>query len=365
MTEHNPVNIFDFEKLAESRLGRDVFDYYVGGAQDEVTLRENRAAYERIALWYRVLAGVGERALETTVLGERVSMPVLIAPTAFHRMAHPDGEMATARAAGKAGTIMMVSTLSNTSVEDIASAATGPLWFQLYIYRDREATRDLVARVEAAGARAIALTVDAPVLGSRERDVRNRFTLPVGLDVKNLARAGQGTVATETSGSGLHTYVSTFIDPAISWKDVEWLRGLTKLPLMLKGVCRADDARRAVDAGVSGVVVSNHGGRQLDTSPATIDALPYVADAVAGRCEVFVDGGVRRGTDVVKAIARGARAVFVGRPILWGLAVDGEQGVTHTLDILRTELDSAMALCGCRTVGDITADLLEPDSRRP
>jgi len=362
MSEPTVVNLFDLQKAAEARLPHPAYDYYAGGAHDEVTLRENRAAYDRIPLYFRVLADVSARSTATTVLGERISMPILTAPTAFHRMAHPDGELATARAAGKAGTIMIVSTLSNTSVEDIAAAATGPLWFQLYIYKDREATRELVGRVEAAGARAIALTVDAPVLGSRERDVRNRFTLPGGLNVNNLVARGQGTVGTDDAGSGLHSYVSTFIDPAISWRDVEWLRGLTRLPLMLKGVCRADDARRAVEAGVSAVIVSNHGGRQLDTSPATIDALPYVADAVAGRAEVYVDGGIRRGTDVVKAIARGARAVCVGRPVIWGLAVDGERGVTRTLEILRAELDTALALCGCPTVDDVTPDLLRPDS---
>ena len=359
------VNLFDMQKAAEGRLPQSTYDYYAGGAHDEVTLRENRAAYDRIALYFHVLADVSQRSSATTVLGEKVSMPVLVAPTAFHRLAHPEGEMATARAAGKAGTLMLVSTLSNTSIEDVAAAATGPLWFQLYIYKDRGATRDLVARVEAAGARAIALTVDAPVLGSRERDVRNRFTLPDGLDVRNLLGSGQAAVAAAEGGSGLHTYVSSFIDPAISWRDIEWLLGVTKLPLMLKGVVRADDARRAVDAGVRAVIVSNHGGRQLDTSPATIDALPHVTDAVAGRAEIYVDGGVRRGTDVVKALARGARAVLVGRPVLWGLAVGGEQGVARALEILRSELDTAMALCGCPAVSDITPDLLGPGSQRP
>ncbi|HET6350352.1 MAG TPA: alpha-hydroxy acid oxidase [Candidatus Krumholzibacteria bacterium] len=362
----NPIiNLFDMQKVAEGRLPKPAYDYYAGGAHDEVTLRGNREAYDRITLYFRVLAGVGERLLETTVLGERISMPVMIAPTAFHRMAHPDGEIATARAAGRAGTIMVVSTLSNTRVEDIAAAATGPLWFQLYIYRDREATRDLVSRVEQAGARAIVLTVDAPVLGARERDVRNRFALPGGLTVKNLLGRGEGAVEAGVEGSALHSYVANFFDPAISWRDLDWLRGLTKLPVLVKGVVRADDARRAVDAGVSGIIVSNHGGRQLDTSPATIDALPHVAEAVAGRADVYVDGGVRRGTDVVKALARGARAVLVGRPVLWGLAVGGEEGVTQALEILRSEFDTAMALCGCPSVADVTADLLRPDSRQP
>ncbi len=355
------VNIFDFEREAANRLPKEVLDYYAGGALDEVTLRDNRAAYDRIALYYRVLAGVRDRALETTVLGERVAMPILIAPTAFHRMAHADGELATARAAASAGTLMVVSTLSNTDIEDIAAASTGLLWFQLYVYKDREATRELVARVEQTRCRAIVLTVDAPLLGPRERDVRNEFALPEGLSVKNLLGAGQGTVSKELFGSGLAKYVSTFLDPAIAWRDVEWLQSITKLPVLIKGIVRGDDAKRAVSMGVKGIVVSNHGGRQLDTSPATIDALPHVVDAVGGRAEVYVDGGVRRGVDVVKALARGARAVMVGRPVLWGLAVDGERGVTRVLGLLRAELDNAMGLCGVSAVSEIDASLLRPE----
>ena len=362
MTGNLPlINLADYEKAAAARLPRMVYDYYAGGALDEVTLNDTRAAYDRISIYFRTLVDVSERSLETTVLGERVSMPVLIAPTAFHGMAHPDGELATARAARSAGTIMIVSTLSNTNVEDIARAAPGPLWFQLYVYKDREATRDLVTRVEAAGCGAIVLTVDAPVLGPRERDVRNRFVLPDGLTVKNLLAAGQGTMVKESAGSGLAKYVASFIDPALSWPDVEWLRGLTRLPVIIKGIARADDARRAVSMGVDGIVVSNHGGRQLDTAPATIDVLPHVVEAAAGRAEVYVDGGVRRGTDVVKAIARGARAVLLGRPVLWGLAVDGERGVSRALEILRAEIDNTMALSGCPSIADIDRSLLQPD----
>ena len=355
------VNVSDFEREAARRLPQPVLDYYAGGALDEVTLRENRAAYERVALYFRVLAGLRERSLETTVLGRSVSMPVLVAPTAFHRMAHDDGELATARAAAAAGTLMVVSTLSNTDIEDISAASDGPLWFQLYMYKDREATRDLIARVEKTRCSAIMLTVDAPLLGPRERDVRNRFTLPEGLSVKNLLGAGKGIVAKEAGGSGLASYVASFLDPSISWKDVEWLQGVTKSPLLIKGIVRADDARRAVAMGVQGIVVSNHGGRQLDTSPATIEALPHVAKAVGDRAEVYVDGGVRRGVDVVKALAYGARAVFIGRPVLWGLAVDGERGVTRVLEILRAEIDNTMALAGCPSVADIDHDLLRPD----
>ncbi|HKW14406.1 MAG TPA: alpha-hydroxy acid oxidase [Candidatus Krumholzibacteria bacterium] len=362
MSDIQPLNLFDFERVAEAKLLKAVFDYYAGGAFDEVALRASRAAYEHIPLYFHALVGVAERNTATTVLGEKVSMPVLIAPTAFHRLAHADGELATARAAGKARTLMIVSTLSNTAVEDIAATATGPLWFQLYIYKDRNATRDLVARVEAAGCRAIVLTVDAPILGPRERDVRNRFALPSHLSVQNLVAAGQGTVAGEESGSGLATYINTFIDPSISWRDVEWLRSITKLPVIIKGIVRADDARRAVEAGARAIVVSNHGGRQLDALPATIDALPYVAEAVNGRAEVYVDGGIRRGLDVVKAIARGARAVLIGRPVLWGLAANGEHGVARVLDMLQREIDNTMGLCGCPAVDHINADLLRPDA---
>ncbi len=361
MSSGQRVNIYDFEREAAAKLPDGILDYYAGGALDEVTLRENRAAYDRIPIYFRALAGLRERSLATTVLGQDVSMPILVAPTAFHRMACEDGELATARAASRTGTLMIVSTLSNTDVEDIAAAANGPLWFQLYIYKDRAATRDLIARVEKTRCSAIVLTVDAPLLGPRERDVRNRFALPDGLSVKNLLGAGQGTVAQDVFGSGLAKYVSTFLDPAISWKDVEWLQGVTKLPILIKGIVRADDARRAVEMGVRGIVVSNHGGRQLDTSPATIEALPHVANAVAGRAEVYVDGGVRRGIDVVKAIARGARAVLVGRPVLWGLAVEGEQGVVDVLDILRGELDNALGLCGCSSIADVDETLLRPE----
>jgi 4-hydroxymandelate oxidase len=355
MSEALLANLDDYERAAERRLPKPTFDFYAGGALDEVTLRENRAAYERIPLYFRVLMDVSQRSLETTVLGERVAMPVLIAPTAFHRLAHDEGELATARAAGAAGTILIVSTFSTTSIEDIAKAATGPIWFQLYLCRDRAATQDLVARVESAGCKALVLTVDVPVVGSRERDVRNRFALPDGLSAKNLPAARPGSEKSEVA-----TYVGDLIDPAISWRDVEWLRSITKLPLLIKGVVRADDARRAVDAGVRGIIVSNHGGRQLDTAPATIEALPHVADAVADRAEVYVDGGIRRGTDVIKAIARGARAVMIGRPALWGLAVDGERGVGRVLEILRGELDRALGLCGYTTVADLGPDLLHP-----
>ena len=357
-----PVNVFEFEALARERLSPSAYDYYAGGAADEVTLRANRAAYDRIPLHYRVLVDVSRRELATTVLGQPVALPILVAPTAFHRLATAEGERATARAAGAAGTVMILSTLSTTPVEEVVAAASGPVWFQLYVYRDRQATEGMVRRAEAAGCQALVLTVDAPLLGRRERDVRNRFRLPPGLAVANLLSEGYGEVPPAVAGSGLAAYVAALLDPALSWRDVAWLRSITRLPVLVKGIVRPDDAVRAAEAGAAGVVVSNHGGRQLDTSPATIDVLPEVADALASRghrIEVLMDGGVRRGTDVLKALALGARAVLVGRPILWGLAADGEAGAAQVLSLLRDELDLAMALAGAPTVADITRDLVQ------
>jgi 4-hydroxymandelate oxidase len=353
-----PINLLEYEARAQARLEPGAFDYYVSGADDEVTLRDNRAAYERLRLGYRVLVDVSRIELRTTVLGSPVALPVLVAPTAFHRMACEEGERATVRAAGAAGTIMILSSLSNTAVEEVVAAATGPVWFQLYVYKDREATAGLVRRAEAAGCEAIVLTVDAPRLGRRERDVRNRFHLPPGLAVENLLPAGYGEVARPPSESGLASYFASLIDPSLGWADVAWLRGLTRLPIVIKGIVRADDAVRAVEVGAAAVVVSNHGGRQLDGSIATIDALPGVVAAVGGRLEVLMDGGIRRGTDVLKAIALGARAVCLGRPVLWGLAVDGQAGAEHVLGVLREELERAMALCGAATVGAIERELV-------
>ncbi len=355
-----PISIRELEVLARDTLPTAAFDYYASGSHDEITLRENVAAYERLHLHYRVLVDVSRRDASTTVLGTRVSMPILVAPTAFHKMAHADGECGTARAAGAHGTVMILSSLANTAVEEVVAAATGPVWFQLYVYKDRKATEAVVARAEAAGCGALVLTVDAPLLGTRERDVKNRFTLPANLGVENMIPAGYAELKKPEADSGLAAYVAELLDPALSWKDVAWLRSITKLPLVIKGIVREDDARRAVDAGAEGIVVSNHGGRQLDTSPATIDVLRRIADAVAGRSEIYVDGGVRRGTDVIKALALGARAVLVGRPVLWGLAFDGARGVELVLEILRRELDLAMALSGCASVNEITRDLVLP-----
>jgi 4-hydroxymandelate oxidase len=358
MTE--ALNLGELEALARARLPEMAWDYYASGADDESCLRRNCEAFGKLELHYRVLVDVAQRKLATTVLGQPVAFPVLVAPTAFHRLAHEDGELATVRGAGDAGTVFVLSTLSNTPVEEVVAAAAGPVWFQLYVYKDRAATEALVRRVEAAGCRALVLTVDAPLLGRRERDVKNRFALPAGLEIANLHAAGYARLPAARADSGLAAYVADLLDPGLTWDAISWLRSITKLPLLVKGIVRADDARRAIAAGAAGVVVSNHGGRQLDAAPATIDVLARVVDAVAGGGEVLLDGGIRRGTDVVKALALGARAVLVGRPILWGLAAGGQPGVAGALAMLRRELDLAMALCGCPDIASIGRDLVAP-----
>ena len=353
------LNVADYARAARAKLPKDVFDYYEGGALDEITLAENSAGWEKLKLYYRVLAGVGPRDMSTTVLGQRISMPIMVAPTAFHKLACEQGEIAMARAAKAAGTLFILSSLSNTAMESVFAAGGSPRWFQLYIYKDRQITLELVKRAEAAGAEGIVLTVDAPALGTRYRDARNNFRLSDGLSVENLAPVGKGDFP-EVKGSGLAAYVRTNFKEDLGFDDLDWLCGSTRLPVVVKGVCRGDDARRAVEHGAKAVVVSNHGGRQLDTAPATCDALPYVIDATADLCEIYVDGGIRRGSDVLKAIALGARAVLVGRAVLWGLCVAGEQGTLQVLKILRCELDEAMLLCGCTKLTDIDESLLRP-----
>jgi 4-hydroxymandelate oxidase len=353
------INVADYARVARRALPKGVLDYFEGGALDEITLRENSAGWERLKLYYRVLAGVGTRDMTTTVLGRPISMPIVVAPTAFHKLACETGEIATARAAKAARTLFILSSLSNTAMESVFAQAASPRWFQLYIYKDRAITFELVKRAEAAGAEAIVLTVDAPGLGTRERDARNSFRLRDGLAAENLAPLGKGNFP-EVTGSALAAYVQANFKDDLGFDDLDWLGRSTRLPVVVKGVCRGDDARHAAEHGAKAVVVSNHGGRQLDTAPATCEALPHVVDAVGDLCEIYVDGGIRRGSDVLKAIALGARAVLVGRPILWGLCVSGEQGALRVLEILRRELDEAMLLCGCTKLSDIGRWLLQP-----
>lgn len=352
------LNLFELEQAAREKLPAAAFDFFSGGAGDELTLRENRSAFERIKIHPRVLVDVTWRELAATVLGQPITLPVLVAPTPFHKLAHPDGELATVRAAGKMGTVMVLSSLSTILVEDVLKAASGPVWFQLHIYKDRGFTRDLVARVEAAGCQALMLTVGMPEWGRRERSARNKLHLPAGPAAVNLLPPTLRKQTNDQRGTGLDRTFAQMLDASVTWKDVDWLRSLTNLPVVLQGICRADDAARAVAGGVNGIVVSNHGGRQLDTMPAAIDALPQCAEAVGGRIPILLEGGVRRGTDILKAIALGATAVQIGRPVLWGLACGGQAGVEHALTLLRHELDLAMALAGCPGLKAITRDLL-------
>jgi isopentenyl diphosphate isomerase/L-lactate dehydrogenase-like FMN-dependent dehydrogenase len=333
-----PVNVFDYETLAQARMEPGAWNYYQSGSDDEVTLRANRMAFERIQLRPRVLVDVSACDLRTTVLGTPVSLPILIAPTAFHGLAHPEGECETARAAGKAGTLFMASTSSTRSLEDIARAASGPLWFQLYVF-DRRGTEQLVSRATEVGYQALVLTVDAPRWGRKERTMRSGFRMPAKANFA-VGEASQDALS-------------------LNWEALTWLRSLTPLPLVLKGILTAEDALLAVEHGVNAIIVSNHGGRQLDGVAASIEALPEVVEAVAGRCEVYLDGGIRRGTDVLKALALGARAVLVGRPVLWGLAVNGAEGVDHVLDLLRAELELAMVLSGHSNLASIDRSLVK------
>ena len=342
-----PLNVYDYEALAAERLEAGAHGYYAGGAGDELTLRDNVEAYRRWQLRPRVLVDVSGCTTATTVVGHRVSMPVIVAPVAFQRVAHPDGEVGMARAAKAAGTIMCLSTLATSTPEQVAEAG-GSRWFQLYVFRDAGVTADLVARARDAGFTALVLTVDTPVVGRRERDFRTGFTIPPEI---TIAAFGQGGLTPAEAFA--------LMSESVSWKDVERLASESGLPVLVKGVITAEDARLACEHGAAGIVVSNHGGRQLDGVSATIDALPEVVEAVDGRVDVLIDGGIRRGTDVVKALALGARATLVGRAALWGLAYNGEAGARHVLELLRDEILLALKLVGCASPDDVGRDRIQ------
>ena len=367
-------SIADLRRLAKRRLPRAVFDYADGAAEDEVTARRNEAAFEDYELLPRVLRDVSSVDLSTTVLGTPVLMPVLLAPTGMTRLFHHDGETAAARAAHRAGVVYTLSSLSTVSIEDLVEASDGPRWFQIYVWKDRGLVREFFDRCRAAGYDALMLTVDMPVLGQRERDLRNGMTIPPSLtlgsaldaalhpswwwnfltkprirfaNVAGKGDAGRGDL------TALWTYINTQFDPSVTWDDLEWMIGEWNGAFAVKGVLDAEDAARAASLGARGIVVSNHGGRQLDHSPASLDALPAVVEAVAGRAEVILDGGIRRGADVAKALALGARACAIGRAYLYGIGAGGEQGVDRALELLRAELHRALALLGCASVGDL------------
>jgi 4-hydroxymandelate oxidase len=351
-----PITLADFEPLAKRRMTHMAYEYVAGGAGDEITLRDNQAAYDRLRLHPRVLVDVSAIDTRLTLFGQALDFPILLAPTAYHRLVHPDGEIATVRGAGDAGATLVASAFATTSIEDMARAAQRPLWFQLYVNKDRGFTRDLVARAESAGCRAVCVTVDTPTTGLRHRETRSNFALPPGVERSNLKGLGTAT-ASASHRPNEKTIYSAVLDPSLTWKDIEWLRGISRVPLLIKGVLSPEDAARGADTGV-GIIVSNHGARNLDTAPATIDALPRVADAVAGRVPILVDGGIRRGNDVLKALASGAAAVLIGRPYLFGLAVEGSKGVAKVVRILRRELEIAMALTGRRELKEIDRSVL-------
>ena len=353
------LNSRDFEAEARERMTPSAYDYYAGGAGDEITVRENEVAWNRLRLVPRMLVDVSACDLRTTVLGVPVSMPIMTAPCALNRLAHPDGECAVARAAAAEGTVQVLSTLSSESLEAVAQSVQAPRWFQLYVYRDREITRALVQRAAAAGYTAICLTVDVQRPGLRERDYRNNFGVPADVRAANFNEA----IVDARSGSALLQYINDQFDPALGWEALEWLRSITTLPVVVKGILSPDDAQLAVRHGAAGIAVSNHGGRQLYTVITSCDALAPIVDAVDGSAEVYVDGGIRRGTDVLKALALGARAVLVGRPYLWGLAVDGERGVRRVLALLREDLALSMALAGAPRIADVGRRLIA--SRAP
>jgi 4-hydroxymandelate oxidase len=354
-----PVNLFDYEELARKRLPAMAYEYIAGGAGDEITLRDNRTHFDAIRLKPRVLRDVSKLDTSSTLFGQRLEYPILLAPTAYHKITHPEGEVATARGAGAAHATMCVSTFATTSIEDVAKSATGPLWFQLYVQADRGFTKALVQRAEAAGCRALLVTCDSPVIGIRNRETRAGFRLPPGIERENLKGLTGG--ASSVAHVDESTIFSGILDPTLTWDGIEWIRSFAKVPVILKGILTPEDAVLAVRHGAHGIVVSNHGARNLDTLPATIDALPGVVQAVAGRVPVLMDGGIRRGTDVVKALALGAKAVLIGRPYLWGLSVGGADGVQNVLRILRSEFQSAMALCGHTSLAAIDRSVLWPD----
>ena len=333
------INLFDFEQRAEGIMSKMAYEYVASGAADENTLKWNREALDKIKMQTHVLNDVSKIDTKVSIFGQELAYPILIAPSAFHKIMHPEGEKATARGAGLASTTYVVSSFTTTPIEEIARVATQPLWFQLYLVHDRTFVKDLVQKVESEGIKALCVTVDTPVAGARNRQERVKFKLPAELNAPYMVNTSA------IPGQPLQL--------SVTWKDIEWLRSISKIPILLKGILNPDDAGQAVKAGVSGIIVSNHGARNLDTVPATIEVLPYITRRVNKKIPVLMDGGIRRGTDVVKAIALGANAVLVGRPICYGLACGGAEGVAKVLGILQKELQLAMALTGSASIATI------------
>jgi 4-hydroxymandelate oxidase len=351
------LNLFDYEAEARERMAPTAWEYVSGAAADEITLRWNREAFDRLALAPKVLVDVSKLDTRVTLLGHELPFPILLAPCGFQRLVHPEGEEGVARGAGAAGALLVMSSAATTAVEDISKAASGPLWFQLYVQRDRGFTQELVARVVAAGAQALVLTVDTPVIGARNREARSGFCLPPGMDLPNLRGSYAAGDATPHRSMGEGIY-SAALDPSVTWDNLTWLLKLAKVPVLVKGILSPGDAWRAREAGVAGIIVSNHGGRNLDTTPASLDALPRIVERARDEVPVLMDGGIRRGTDVLKALALGARAVLIGRPYLYGLGVAGAEGVTRVVKLLRQEFEMAMALAGRTRLREIDRSAL-------
>lgn len=356
-----PVNVNEFQELARQVLPKMYYDFYTGGAEDQFTLKENVEAFRRITLRPRVLVDVSRIDTSTTVLGYKISAPIMIAPSAMHQLAHPEGEVATARAAAASDTIMILSYNSTCTVEEVASSCNAVRFFQLYIYKRRDISAQIVQRAEKNGYKAIVLTVDVPRLGRREADIKNKMVSP---QLKNF----EGLISTaldSDEGSNLEAFARAAFDDSLCWEDViGWLKSITNLPILMKGILTHEDARKAVEVGVAGIVVSNHGARQLDYTPATISVLEEVVHAVGGKVPVLFDGGIRRGTDVFKALALGAQAVLVGRPVIYGLAANGENGVRKVIKMLKDEFELTMALSGCPSLKDITRSHVRTESDR-
>ncbi|KAI8079947.1 FMN-dependent dehydrogenase [Halteromyces radiatus] len=359
-----PITIDDFEALAQKSLNAAIFGYFSSGADSEMTLQRNRQAYDQLLIRPKILVDVEKIDISTTILGQHIQTPIGFSPTAFHQMAHDDGELATARASASLGTCYCAATYSNYSMDDIQKAAQSISkdalqWFQLYVEKDREVTAKLVRHCEKVGYKALVVTVDRPRLGRRLIDTRTGFKLPSHLRLGNFSNEDDDDDARTGEGA----YLTGHIDASLSWADLAWLRSLSSLPIVLKGIFRAEDARLAIQHGVSGLIVSNHGGRQLDGCPATLEVLPEIVDACKNtNVEVYIDGGIRKGTDVFKALALGARAVFIGRPVLWGLAYDGENGIKRVLNHLNYDLRLAMALAGTTSIDSISSDYVVPSS---
>ena len=349
-----PVNIYEYEEIAKERLEKGHYDFIAGAATDEITLRRTREVLDSIVMKPRMMVDISTRDLGTTVLGQKISFPVMLCPAGNHGAAHPDAEIATVKAAGKAGTVMVLSSHSARTLEDVAEAATGPIWFQQYFFKDRELTLGMAARAEEAGYTALCMTLDAKVSPKRERNMRNDYVGPVSPNYAHLDLGAHSWKFAADAPAG----PSDIRDQATTWDDLEWLAGNTKLPIVVKGIMTGEDGRLAAESGAKAIIVSNHGTRYLDTTFTTIEVLPEVVDQVAGKAEVYLDGGIRRGSDIFKALALGAQSVLLGRPLFWGLAVDGEAGVSSMLEMLRSELEITMGICGCPTVDSISLDAL-------